>query len=413
MAQDLVSRYGSDSSVTNWVDSNQIFLVTPVNPDGYEVNLEDLDSMWRKNTHRFNHKGRWDPDSDGVDLNRNYDFLWHEGDSDLGNRYYRGTAPFSEKETQAIRDLALRERFMFDVCYHSDSVSSDGEETYYPWIWGSSESPDYAELKKVCDSMCRHIKTDDGKHTYASLYGNANEGAMARNWLYYGLGTFAYTMEVSHGYQPPGYMVDSICPRVSRGVYYLLDRAHGPGITGHVTDSATGLPLAAQVTVLEATSTPDTIQPRYSDSLFGRYWHLLSPDTYSIEVSKWGYYTRTLRGVTVAPGRTTVLDIALTRNPGIEEQRVAAAPSFGLRVKTPADGRRVEVRYQIEREGRARLDVYDLSGRLRCELADGELQPGSYSAVWDAQGAAGGQGVYFVRLACGSQSTTSKVVVER
>ena len=41
----------------------------------------------------------------GVDLNRNWDEKWEFGDEALGGDQYRGETPFSEAETQMVRDL--------------------------------------------------------------------------------------------------------------------------------------------------------------------------------------------------------------------------------------------------------------------------------------------------------------------
>jgi hypothetical protein len=103
---------------------------------------------------------------------------------------------------------------MFDVCFHSDSDPGRGQAVYYPWRWGYSWSPDYPEIATIAESVADRIKTDDGVRNYATVWGRASEGGMARNWLYYALGTFSYTIEVSIGYQPPGYRVDSICQSV-------------------------------------------------------------------------------------------------------------------------------------------------------------------------------------------------------
>lgn len=43
-----------------------------------------------------------------VNLNRNFDYKWSsQGSTNTGSNDYRGTAPFSEKETQYIRDLIM------------------------------------------------------------------------------------------------------------------------------------------------------------------------------------------------------------------------------------------------------------------------------------------------------------------
>ena len=102
-----------------------------LNPDGYFLVMDEKKSpqYWRKNMSDNNRNGIFDPDKDGVDINRNYDFNWaDEGDSNPKSWYYRGPYPFSEKETRALRDLALREKFVFHLDYHSY-----GEVILYPW----------------------------------------------------------------------------------------------------------------------------------------------------------------------------------------------------------------------------------------------------------------------------------------
>ncbi len=102
----LAANYGVDPEITALVNTRELYFVPCQNPDGYLWN-ETLNpyggGMWRKNL-RVNGDG-----SQGVDCNRNYGFEW--GYDDLGSSpypssdTYRGAAPFSEPETQAIRDF--------------------------------------------------------------------------------------------------------------------------------------------------------------------------------------------------------------------------------------------------------------------------------------------------------------------
>ena len=95
----LVSLHGSDPQVTALVDGIAWQVVAVSNPDGYEYTW-DSDRLWRK-TRRNNGDGTF-----GVDWNRNYSAGWGgPGSSGSTNSdTYRGTAPFSEPETAAIRD---------------------------------------------------------------------------------------------------------------------------------------------------------------------------------------------------------------------------------------------------------------------------------------------------------------------
>lgn len=95
----LVNDYGVDPRITQLVDSVVWHIVPLANPDGY-VHSWDVDRLWRKNR-RNNGNGSF-----GVDWNRNFDANWGgDGSSgSTGSDIYRGTGPFSEPETAAIRD---------------------------------------------------------------------------------------------------------------------------------------------------------------------------------------------------------------------------------------------------------------------------------------------------------------------
>ena len=64
---------------------------------------------------------QWQANANGVDLNRNFDALWENIDSTEGPSFmnYRGEAPGSEPETQAL--MAYTDRYDFDatISYHA------------------------------------------------------------------------------------------------------------------------------------------------------------------------------------------------------------------------------------------------------------------------------------------------------
>jgi hypothetical protein len=115
-----------------------------MNPDGreYVANVGD----WRKNR---------EPNGDGsigVDLNRNWGYMW--GYDDIGSdpnpsgETYRGDAPFSELETQAIRDFMETYQFSTALSYHSY-----GRLLLYPWGYTYSPCPDRAIFAALGDSL--------------------------------------------------------------------------------------------------------------------------------------------------------------------------------------------------------------------------------------------------------------------
>ncbi|HEU4387483.1 MAG TPA: M14 family zinc carboxypeptidase [Blastocatellia bacterium] len=73
------------------------------------------------------------PESDGVDLNRNFDFLWAADvpstSADPCNVFYRGAQAFSEPESRNMRDLLDRFPNILTFC---DEHTAFGQ-FYFPW----------------------------------------------------------------------------------------------------------------------------------------------------------------------------------------------------------------------------------------------------------------------------------------
>jgi glucose/arabinose dehydrogenase len=91
----------------------------------------------------------------------------------------------------------------------------------------------------------------------------------------------------------------------------------------------------------------------------------------------------------------------------------------GLFLGAPApnpSGKGFAFRVGLPATGRARLDVYDTSGRLVRSLVDGAQASGPHDLSWDARDARGRPvpgGVYILRLEMGEESRAQKVSVVR
>ena len=116
IADNFVNGHGIDDRITSLVDGVVWHIVPIANPDGYQHTWDD-NRLWRK-TRRVNGDGTF-----GVDWNRNFAAGWG-GPGSSGNTNsdtYRGSGPFSEPETQAIRDDVMAQSntvAFFDVhCY--------------------------------------------------------------------------------------------------------------------------------------------------------------------------------------------------------------------------------------------------------------------------------------------------------
>ncbi len=145
----LCQNYGSDSEATYLVDNRELWFVPIVNPDGYEYNRATYPSgggLWRKNR-RDNGNGTY-----GVDPNRNYGYNW--GYDNLGSspngasETYRGAGPFSEPETQVMRDFVNSHNFVLALNYHSY-----GNYFIKPWGYSRIYTPDDELFTAISDSV--------------------------------------------------------------------------------------------------------------------------------------------------------------------------------------------------------------------------------------------------------------------
>lgn len=147
----LLENYGSNAEATYLVDNREQWFIPVVNPDGYEYNRSTNPNgggMWRKNR-RLNADNTY-----GVDLNRNYGpfAFWDapNGGSSTSpsSQTYRGTAPFSEPETQALRAFCNGKQFKGCLNYHTYS-----NLLIYPFGYNSQETPDSLIYRRFARDM--------------------------------------------------------------------------------------------------------------------------------------------------------------------------------------------------------------------------------------------------------------------
>lgn len=193
LAETLINGYGSDPYITGLVDDVEWVLVPVLNPDGYEYSWTDR-RFWRKNRSL---ESAVTEGSVGVDLNRNYGYQWglNRGSSDSPwSQTFRGTAPFSEPETAALRDLALS---MPQLRIHND-MHSYSELILFAWGYTPEPSPLQALHQSVGDEMAGLIEQFRGRSYvvgpgYTTIY--PTSGA-ANDWFYGRLGVLSYTYEL-------------------------------------------------------------------------------------------------------------------------------------------------------------------------------------------------------------------------
>ncbi|MDO8055500.1 MAG: M14 family zinc carboxypeptidase, partial [Candidatus Hermodarchaeota archaeon] len=170
----LLNNFGIDPTLTEYVNTQEIYVIPSLNPDSLEYTV-NLGNHWlRKNLRPFDHDGDGSLDEDGVedvnmdgiisgfdvytsggiylytyyegidndadgevnedpvgyvDLNRNYPsgFGNPGSSSDPYSQVYHGPAPFSEPETDSFRNFTQNHRFAMAFSLHSGINA-----TYFP-----------------------------------------------------------------------------------------------------------------------------------------------------------------------------------------------------------------------------------------------------------------------------------------
>lgn len=207
----LLENYDTDPEIQYLVDNTEMYFVPCVNPDGYifcETTHPNGGSMHRKNM-RVNADN-----SLGVDLNRNFGYMWgHDNSGSSPNpssMTYRGTGPFSEPETQIQKQFA--ETFNFSLALNNHTYS---DLLIYPWGYANLLTPDaeiFIEYAKVM--------TRENNYIYGTCYETLNYFANggSDDWFYGEQTTknkvFAFTPEAgkpSDGFWPAMNRIEEIC----------------------------------------------------------------------------------------------------------------------------------------------------------------------------------------------------------
>ena len=414
----LLSNYGSDSLVTFWVNNVEIFIVPMLNPDGWKYVADDslTNPWWMKNQRDNDTNGVFNSNFDGVDLNRNYDFMWDLGGSGYPwHNRYRGPYPFSEKETVAKRNLAFKQKFVLSITYHS-YAEWVGATTFY----GSYSAPDADLFIEIADSISRRIPKLNtiGQYNIEPLA--CDGGGYSDCWMYAVPGALEFTVEVGTEWMAPGQVALQVAQDNIPGALYLLDRVtRGPGLTGIITmerDPISGNPIPARIKILELELPhhEGIIEPRMTDSLYGRYYRLLQPGTYTVEVSGEGFDTL-FHNVVVSDEGWTQLDAIITYS-----EKVTSLDNYFLLQNYPNPFNPITtIKYQIPEISFVTLRIYDVLGNEIETLVNEEKNAGIYEIEFNASSltssvsAIGGyaSGVYFYQLKAGSYIETKKMLL--
>ncbi len=151
----LCENYNIDPLATYILNNRELYWTPYLNPDGYEYNHTTNPNgggMWRANRHNTTGACGY------VDPNRNYGTYayWNSTNNGSstdpcngGSGTYRGTAPFSELETQGARDFVASRNFKTILGAHTY-----GNYLIKPWAWSDpAVTPDDAKYIEYLNDM--------------------------------------------------------------------------------------------------------------------------------------------------------------------------------------------------------------------------------------------------------------------
>lgn len=213
----LLENYDTNPLIHQILQNTELFFVPVLNPDGMNYNIEGYDPVLdnfnrnhRKNLRDNNNNGKFDPEFDGVDLNRNYGFEWghdDEGSSGYqGSDVYRGPFPFSEPETQAIKWLC--DKYNFKIALNAHAY---GDLLVHPWGYTDGPTPDSIRYRHYGEILTRLNGFLAGRGVETVGY---NTNGDSDDWMYGAKGIFSMTPEIGDdgdAFYPPKSRIIPLC----------------------------------------------------------------------------------------------------------------------------------------------------------------------------------------------------------
>jgi hypothetical protein len=273
-AHDLLESYGTDPRTTRIVDEGRTFILPMINLDGFIESRTALvdnslignpvtGNSWHRKCMR-SHTGNEEQkaaaglnrDYYGIDLNRNYPFLWGDNAGSSGTvtaETYRGAAPYSEPAVRNVRDLQLTHLPITAITHHTH-----GRLMLFAWGRNPDEvqSPDRDLLQTLGDAMA----VFNGYRPQQAFQLYPTSGT-SRDWAHSAFSCLIYTFEHGTAFHPAYASTVPAQYAINREAYLAhaeaaLDPATHAILRGRVIGTS-GAPLpGARVHVTKTFTTP-------------------------------------------------------------------------------------------------------------------------------------------------------------
>ncbi|MFG1886797.1 M14 family zinc carboxypeptidase [Micromonospora sp. NPDC049051] len=227
--------YGTDSRVTNIVNTREIWIVPTVNPDGSEYDIATGSyRSWRKNRQ---------PNSGssyvGTDLNRNWSYQWGCCGGSSGSTSsdtYRGPSAFSAPETAALRNFVNSrvvggtQQIKANIDFHTYS-----ELVLWPfgYTYNNTTTGMSADQYNTFATLGQQMANTNGYTPQQSSDLYITDGDSI-DWMWGQHGIWAYTFEMypgsasGGGFYPPDEVIPAQTSRNREAVLLLSEYADCP-----------------------------------------------------------------------------------------------------------------------------------------------------------------------------------------
>jgi hypothetical protein len=431
----LLENFSKDSLVTYLLNNTEMYFVPLVNPDGYNFNLTNSTSgsLWRKNRHIIGINRS--EDSIGIDLNRNYGYKW--GYDNIGSspnvkaEVYRGSAPFSELETQAIRTLCLQNKFITAINFHTF-----GNYIVYPWGYTSTETPDYLYYRQYGSEMAKfdHYTVGTADQTV-----NYNTNGDSDDWMYGEQREknkiLAMTIETGNSGDNFWAPITRIVPIAQENLWpnLFIAKIAGAFIDTIIVQADTSSILKDTVSIKfqfrniglqdaknikikisskDSLLSSDTVQINYPSLISLKYsdpqiiqliWNKNAPDKYPADYT----IELTYNGIPYSKKFTIIRN----KKPSALAFRSGFSPEYPLLYQNHPNpfNPSTMINYQLPKRSFVSLKIYDLLGKEVTTLVSANQSAGAHNIIWNATGVP--SGIYYYRLSVDSFIDTKKLIL--
>ena len=230
----LAGQYGSDSQVTDLVNTREVYIIFNVNPDGGEYDIATGSyRSWRKNRQ---------PNSGslyvGTDLNRNYGYKWGccGGSSSFpSSETYRGSAAFSAPEMARVRNfinsrvVGGKQQIKSSITFHTYA-----ELVLWPYGYTYTDIPsDMTQDDHDVFAVMGQVMAASNGYTAQQASDLYITDGTYDDWAYGVHRIFAYTFEMypissNPGFYPPASVIPRETSRNEQAVRYIIQQADCP-----------------------------------------------------------------------------------------------------------------------------------------------------------------------------------------